>query len=517
MGFLTKLVEFVAIFWYYLLLWEVYRMKQVRIWLAVLLAVCLCTGCAKNASQPDVTTSLREVVESGVSSTTSAVGTVTTTASAADTTVDTGMISGTDTTGSSATLGTSSTVGKSTGSSKTTVTTVTSATTTKKPTSSTAKPTTITTGGTVSRPSVSGEMRGVWVSYIELAELFQRCTTPAQARKALDDMMAELAGYGLNTVFFHVRANSDAYYDSALFKPAAAVKSLLNAGFDPLEYAVTAAHKNGLQLHAWVNPYRVGLQTAYLVDGIPTLTDGGGRYYYVPTSTAAQTLILNGIRELLNNYDIDGIQYDDYFYPEGLLSAGTVYSYESADYETYKQGGGTLSVADWRRAGVDMLIAGTHTLTAAKGVVFGVSPAANAQNTYDALYADCRKWLSQPGYVDYLCPQIYTGFENSSSAFDKMVNVWRGYTRHSSVELYFGLALYKIGLKSDAYAGAGKTEWIDHSDVMKRSVQYLRDKQVAGLAFYSYSYFDPAAKAGLSATADVSVAQEEIRNLLSIL
>ncbi len=329
--------------------------------------------------------------------------------------------------------------------------------------------------------------------------------------------MADFASRNLNTVFFHVRANSDAYYASSLFKPASAAQSLLKAGFDPLEYAVSAAHKNGLQLHAWVNPYRVGKQTAYLVDGIPTLTDTAGRYYYVPTSTAAQRLILDGIRELLNNYDIDGIQYDDYFYPEGLLNKTTVYSFESADYEAYTAAGGALSVADWRRAGVDTLIAGTHTLTKAKGVVFGVSPAVNADNTYNSLYADCRKWLSQPGYVDYLCPQVYTGFEHASSAFDKMVSVWLGYQRHSSVKLYIGLALYKIGLKSDTYAGAGKTEWVDHNDVMKRSVQYLREKKVAGMAFYSYSYFDPAGKAGLSSTADVAVAKEEIRNLMSIL
>ena len=360
-------------------------------------------------------------------------------------------------------------------------------------------------------------MRGAWVSYIELNELFKGCATPAQAKKALDDMMTSLASYKINTVFFHVRANSDAYYASDLFKPASAVKALLNAGFDPLAYAVQSAHAHGLKLHAWVNPYRVGTQTAYLVDGIPTMTDGQGRYYYVPTSVAAQTMILNGIRELLNRYDIDGIQYDDYFYPENLLAETTVYGFESADYEAYKQSGGTLSVGNWRRAGVDMLIAGTHTLTAAKNVVFGVSPAVNADKTYSSLYADCRKWLSQPGYVDYLCPQIYTDFENSSSAFDKMVNVWQGYQRHASVDLYFGLALYKIGLKSDTYAGAGKTEWVDHDDVMKRSVQYLRSKNVRGLAFYSYSYFKPAQKAGLSATADVAVAEREIQNLLSIL
>ena len=483
-------------------------MKRIRIWLAVLLTALFCAGCAQTPQQ-GITLSSKMT-----GNPTASAGTTVTTTGDTATTVTV------DTTDGTTTVTLPSTTLPSVSTTSTVTTTVTNKTTvtTVMPTTTTSTTVTApTTGPTVSRPTVGDEMRGVWVSYIELTELFQSCTTPAQARAALDDMMAELASYKINTVFFHVRANSDAYYDSELFEPAAAVKKLLNAGFDPLAYAVTAAHAKGMQLHAWVNPYRVGQQTAYLVDGIPTMTDAAGRYYYVPTSTAAQTLILDGIRELLNNYDIDGVQYDDYFYPDSLLAENTVYGFESADYEAYKQAGGTLSVGNWRRAGVDMLIASTHTLTAAKGVVFGVSPAVNADNTYTALYADCRKWLAQPGYVDYLCPQVYTGFEHGNSAFDKMVNVWRGYSRHSSVKLYFGLALYKIGLKSDTYAGAGKTEWVDHSDVMKRSVQYLRDSGVGGMAFYSYSYFKPAEKAGLSVTADVAVAQREIQNLLSIL
>ena len=489
-------------------------MKRIRSWLAVLLTVLLCVGCAKAPQEPDITFSSKTTREAAVSGET----TLTATASTAATVITAETVV-TDVTASTAltTLpsATTSSSGKTVTSSRKTVTIA--QTTAKSTTVTTATPTTTTTGSAVSPPTTGEEMRGAWVSYIELNELFQSCTTPAQARNALDNMMTSLASCKINTVFFHVRANSDAYYDSALFQPAAAVKKLLNAGFDPLAYAVTAAHKRGIQLHAWVNPYRVGKQTAYLVDGIPTLTDAAGRYYYVPTSTAAQTLILDGIRELLNKYAVDGIQYDDYFYPDSLLSENAVYGFESADYEAYKQAGGTLSVGNWRRAGVDMLIAGTHTLTAAKGLVFGVSPAISAEKTYTALYADCRKWLSQPGYVDYLCPQIYTGFEHDSSAFDKMVDVWRGYSRSPSVKLYFGLALYKIGLKSDTYAGTGKTEWVNHNDIMKRSVLYLREKRVSGMAFYSYSYFKPAEKAGLSASADVAVAKQEIQNLLSVL
>ncbi len=370
---------------------------------------------------------------------------------------------------------------------------------------------------TASAATNAQEVRAAWVSYIELDELLQVCSTASEARSALNAMMKQLAANRINTVFFHVRANSDAYYSSSIFQPAESAKNLLQAGFDPLAHAVEAAHACGMKLHAWVNPYRIGKQAVHAVSGVPTLKDEAGKYYYVPTSTAAQKLIVNGVREIVTRYAVDGIQYDDYFYPEDLLEENTVYGFESEDYTAYCAKGGKLSVGDWRRAGVDNLIAATHAVTAAQKVVFGVSPAVSAEKTYTSLYADCRKWLSQAGYVDYLCPQIYTGFCHDTKPFKDMVDVWNHYERHASVKLYVGLALYKIGMRVDSYAGSGKTEWATQRDIMKRSVQYLRNKHIAGLCFYSYSYFQPAQKAGFSSEADVAVAEAEIKNLLSVL
>ncbi len=374
---------------------------------------------------------------------------------------------------------------------------------------STTKP--VTTSKQPTQPSTvtSGEMRGAWASYIELDALFKSCTTAAAAKKAINGMLDTLEEFKVNTLFFHVRANSDAYYKSSLFKPATSVSKLINAGFDPLLYTVQAAHSRGIEVHAWINPYRAGKNTAYLVSGIPTFRDADGRYYYVPTSSKSQKLILDGVRELVNNYAIDGVQYDDYFYPSGVLG-NAVADFEKTDYQ---QSGGNLSIADWRRAAVDSLIASTHSITKAKNRVFGVSPAVNAKNTYDTLYANPKKWLAQSGYVDYICPQIYTGFAHSGSAFDKMTDTWLSYPRHSSVKLYVGLAVYKAGLLSDAYAGNGKTEWANNSDILKRSVLYLRSKKISGFAFYSYSYLKPKS----SSTIDVSVAKKEMQNLLTIL
>ena len=383
-----------------------------------------------------------------------------------------------------------------------------------KKTSTTAAVTT-TTQSTLVTPS--GEMRATWASFFELNTLFGGCTTAEQAKKAIDSILDTMEDFELNTLYFHVRANSDAYYPSAYFKPAASVSKLIAAGFDPLDYAVEAAHKRGIALHAWVNPYRVGKDKTYLVSDIPTFTDSSNWYYYVPSSTTSQQLILDGIRELVNNYAIDGIQYDDYFYPPNVLSATTVYGYESADYGAYQKSGGTLSIADWRRAAVDTLIAATHAITKAKNRVFGVSPAINAQNTYDELYANPKKWMAESGYIDYICPQIYTGFEHSGSPFDKKTDAWLSYPRHSSVKLYVGIATYKAGLLNDTWAGAGKTEWTAHTDILKRSVLYLRSKNVSGMAFYSYSYLKPDQVSGLSSTNNVSVALREMENLQTVL
>lgn len=411
----------------------------------------------------------------------------------------------------------------------TTLTTDSTTATTARPSSSTASKTSKTTTSTTTKttgtttttqPTLvtpSGEMRAAWASYIEISAVLRGCTTVAQAKEAIDGILDTLEEFKLNTLFFHVRANSDAYYPSAYFKPAAVVKKLIAAGFDPLGYAVEAAHKRGIALHAWVNPYRAGLDTAYLVDGIPTFTDSAKRYYYVPSSAAAQQLILNGIRELVNNYAIDGIQYDDYFYPPNVLGATTVYGYESADYEAYQKSGGTLSIADWRRASVDTLIAATHAITKAKKRLFGVSPAIDPKDTYDNLYANPKKWMAESGYVDYICPQLYTGFEHSGSPFDKMTDAWLSYPRHSSVKLYIGIATYKAGLLNDKWAGSGKTEWMSHTDILKRSVLYLRSKNVSGMAFYSYSYLKPDQVSGLSSTNNVSVAMKEMENLRTVL
>ena len=116
-----------------------------------------------------------------------------------------------------------------------------------------------------------------------------------------------------------------------------------------------------------------------------------------------------------------------------------------------------------------------------------------------------------------MCPQLYTGFEHQGSPFDKLVEKWLAYPRHPSVKLYVGIATYKAGLQKDTYAGAGKFEWANNTDILKRQVLYLRSKNVAGLALYSYSFLFPDEKSGLASTNILSVAKKEAENYLNIL
>ncbi|MBR7092227.1 MAG: family 10 glycosylhydrolase [Clostridia bacterium] len=384
---------------------------------------------------------------------------------------------------------TESTTATTTESTTATTTESTTATTTER-TSSTTTTATATTTTTATQPTqppeqpVGREMRGVWLSYIELDALLKG-KDPAQARAALDGVMETCKTWGLNTLFLHVRSASNAYYASARFRAAETVRPLLEQGFDPLDYAVRAAHGNGLQLHAWINPYRAGRDAGYLVDGVPYVTDTAGTYpvyYYLPSAPESRALILEGIGEVLA-YGVDGVQFDDYFYPQGVFPAGAPLPQEQAAY----QADGGADVAAWRRGQVSGLLRQVYALAHAHGAVFGVSPSALLDTAYDRQYADVRTWLSAPGYADYICPQLYFGFLHESRPFAALLAQWQALPRDPSVALCGGLAVSKVGVSPDAYAGSGCDEWLRDVTVLTRQVQACRAAG-AGFCLYSYTY-----------------------------
>ncbi len=364
-------------------------------------------------------------------------------------------------------------------------------------------------------PLPATEMRGVWVTYLELDRLLSD-KTAQQAAQAIENMMSRIAAFGLNTVFFHVRANSDAYYVSDRFPPAASAAALLAEGFDPLDCAVKAAHRRGLALHAWVNPYRVGRRAEN--SRCEEMFERDGVSYYVPSAPAVQGLILSGIRELTSRYDIDGIQFDDYFYPADDISNTQPEAFEQDAFAAYAQQGGRHAISVWRTEQVNSLIASVCRLVHTKpGLVFGISPSLDIEKNASSHYADLVQWSTRTGYVDYICPQLYVGFEHETAPFEQTLARWESVSRADTVSLYIGLPVYKIGLSPDRYAGTGTAEWGNHGDILARMIRRLRTGEAGGFCLYSYSYLDPGRSRPNGQSYRADYAETELQSLKELL
>lgn len=362
----------------------------------------------------------------------------------------------------------------------------------------------------------SGEMRGVWVSYLDWNGWAK---DEAGYKKAMDQTLDLCVQKGLNAVFLQVRPDGDAMYPSQYFpwSKFASGKQGKNPGYDPLAYAVQAAHQRGLQLHAWINPYRItGYLNRYsdLCASNPAIAwakDGdssndrwvlcqNGEYYYNPAIPQVRQLIIDDVKEIVTNYGVDGIHFDDYFYPNLDDSKAETWF----DYPEYQASGTSLSVAAWRRNNVNELVRGVYG--AVKSIrpqaLFGISPEGYLQNLRKDTrqFTDVDAWMTQSGYVDYLMPQIYWGFEAKQNgqaagyAFANCLNEWVTLKKKGNVKLYVGLALYKTG--TDAVDGNEVPEWQRYHDIMKREVQAGRATgQVSGYCFYDVSSLTRAAAA----------------------
>ncbi|WP_337496638.1 family 10 glycosylhydrolase [Clostridium sp.] len=362
----------------------------------------------------------------------------------------------------------------------------------------------------------SGEMRGVWVSYLDWNGWAK---DEAGYKKAMDQTLDLCVQKGLNAVFLQVRPDGDAMYPSQYFpwSKFASGKQGKNPGYDPLAYAVQAAHQRGLQLHAWINPYRItGYLNRYsdLCASNPAIAwakDGdssndrwvlcqNGEYYYNPAIPQVRQLIIDDVKEIVTNYGVDGIHFDDYFYPNLDDSKAETWF----DYPEYQASGTSLSVAAWRRNNVNELVRGVYS--AVKSIrpqaLFGISPEGYLQNLRKDTrqFTDVDAWMTQSGYVDYLMPQIYWGFEAKQNgqaagyAFANCLNEWVTLKKKGNVKLYVGLALYKTG--TDAVDGNEVPEWQRYHDIMKREVQAGRATgQVSGYCFYDLSSLTRAAAA----------------------
>ena len=320
------------------------------------------------------------------------------------------------------------------------------------------------------------QMRAVWFSYEDYASQLASLDEASFRLKA-DEICKNIKSSGLNTIIFHARAFSDAFYDSSLFPYSKYVCGTVGVspGYDPLKIMCEISHRNGLFIHAWINPYRIGAQSnvtessvAYIWKqqfGDERVISLGNLWYYNPASKEVKMYIADGVCEIVRNYEIDGIHFDDYFYP--------TYD-ESFDMDFYKASGTSLSQNQWRTENVNDLIKLTYDSIKAinKDVLFGISPNANIEKNYTEYFADVKKWCTEPGYVDYIVPQIYFGFTNETMPFENVLEKWSDLC--TVPKLYTGIGIYKSG-KDDRWAGSGRNEWLQSSDICARQIKIIND------------------------------------------
>ncbi|MBR5310869.1 MAG: family 10 glycosylhydrolase, partial [Oscillospiraceae bacterium] len=274
----------------------------------------------------------------------------------------------------------------------------------------------------------------------------------------------------------------------------------------------------GLKIEAWINPYRVKGNSntekiaksspAYKWLGTGKVVVLNSGIFYNPADEEVIELIVSGVEEIVKNYDVDGIHFDDYFYPT------TDESFDKEYYSKYKSEGGKLSLSDWRRQNVNVLIKSVYSAIKAidSSCRFGISPGGNTDRNYNSLYCDVYTWVTSKGYVDYICPQLYYGFNNRDCPYLEVLSEFNDMITRSEVELIIGLAAYKAGAE-DTYAGEnGKKEWINNNDILARQIIAARNEsRYSGFAMYRYdSLYNPASGVKKAVAA-------EIENLFDIL
>lgn len=344
-----------------------------------------------------------------------------------------------------------------------------------------------------------GEMKAVWVPFMEL-NMKDNCTETAFKEK-FDNILSVSKSHGINTMIVHVRSHGDALYKSSIYPWSHILtgKQGTDPGFDPLEYMVNATHNAGMTFHAWVNPLRIQLNNApeILADSNPYIKwrndddtsndlyvlDWENNKYYNPAYPEVRSMIINGVAEIIENYPVDGIHFDDYFYPTDNPE------FDKPSYDEYTSQisapSTPLSLSDWRMANINSLVSGVYSKVKSvnKNLQFGISPQYNIDNDIK-MGADVYSWGSKSGYVDYLCPQMYVNFENPILTFDKAFNDWKSVITNKDTNLYIGLALYKANSDLD------KGTWKKSNNILQTQVEYSRNLGCNGFMLYSWGYLE---------------------------
>lgn len=332
-----------------------------------------------------------------------------------------------------------------------------------------------------------------WLTCYELKDMLKEGEEDVFI-KNIDLLLEKCKSNDINAVFVQVRPFADSVYPSGLFPVSDYILSSdgKKPEFDVLKLLVSKAHSENIEIHAWVNPYRISYSTdincldenfiSFIKNSkckVVCLDEG---IYFDPSSIENQALVLSGIKEILDNYDVDGIHIDDYFYP--LTSE----EFDKSKYDLYKKKGGILNFSDWRRENVNSLVSSINSLvhSYSENLVFSISPCGDINKNYSSYFADVEFWLENQGYADMIIPQLYYGFENEAMPFEKTSLKWMNLNKADNIKLVFGLAMYKVG-KTDELSGKGKNEWIEKPNIIYQQIDFLVDCGYSDYALFSVS------------------------------
>lgn len=334
-------------------------------------------------------------------------------------------------------------------------------------------------------PVAKRQLRGTWISTVvnldwPSADVKKIENTEERIKKSKDELIAildKIVDMNMNAVFFQVSPEADAFYKSDIVPWSRYLTGTFgkDPGFDPLEFAITEAHKRNLEFHAWFNPYRVSMDMkdatkaslninkSVYKEHPEWIKSSMDRFVVDPGIPEARKWVIDRVMEVVNKYDVDGVHFDDYFYYEKTVG-------ELKDEDTYKKynNGQFSNIGDFRRNNTYLLISelSKEIKKSKSWVKFGVSPAGTWGNKKDGLvdgsnteasstnynncFADTRKWVMDE-IIDYIAPQIYFSFGYSRAAYGELASWWSEVCRGKNVHLYIGLALYKVNDSTDKY------------------------------------------------------------------
>lgn len=282
------------------------------------------------------------------------------------------------------------------------------------------------------------ELRGAWMATIFELDWPQGQYDENSQKQLYKSYLDKFESLNLNAVFFQIRPEGDAFYDSD-YEPWS--KSITGTrgqdpGYDVLEFLIEETHKRGMEFHAWMNPYRIADEESGSAIDEELIKDLGDVKIYNPALPEVRTQLSDIVSDLINDYAVDGLHFDDYFYPPDAEYD------DNAEYEEY--GDEYSSIEDFRRGNVNKLI--EHIYEVVKNeqpeVVFSIGPAPNQESNYKNLYADVKKW-NQEGWLDIVIPQLYQEIGNQFNDFATNLEYWNA--NRYEAELMIGLGIYKFG------------------------------------------------------------------------